>query len=113
MEILFYIICIIILSFGAYQAYIIRKKSGNTTNSMEAIQSLVFKTVNDVYELYKAEQLGKDVFIEKVISEIRENIISCDFLSQVEKDFWTEEKISLFCKPTIIIVMNKLDTLKK
>lgn len=105
----FYILVLIIISFGAYKVYDIDKTGGNKQGNLDQVKIILYDSVNTITELYKYKQMDKDIFVNEVIALARQKICDNLNLSEFDKQFWTSEKLQNLFRPIIISMMDKID----
>jgi hypothetical protein len=107
---LFYIFTLFIIGFGVFQIYKLKNSAaGNTPQNWEAVKGILYDSIKQVSELYKAKQISQEAFELQVIKMIKEEIEESDSFSVNDKNFWTEEMISSLALPAIKLTIKTLN----
>lgn len=112
MEYVVYFVGLVLLAITAYQAVKIRKSGELNENAWVEIRILAYQTIDNLMRLYTVKT-DKEAFISFVIEQIKNGIDKNENLTQVDRDFWSEEKLTAIFRPVLNGLINKFEELKK
>mgnify|MGYP001438390953 CR=1 FL=1 len=104
-----YATAIIIMAFSAYQIYKIRKNGDLTEQGWAEIRIIAYQTIDDLMKLYQVKS-DKEKFIQFVVDTIRSKIVNNENLTDVDKNFWTNERLTAIFKPVIEDLINQIES---
>lgn len=111
MEYVVYLVALLIIGFSAYQIYMIRKSGNITEQGWSTIRELGYSTIQSLMQLYSVKT-DKEQFIAFTVTTIREKIVESANLTEIDKNFWTEERLTAIFRPVINGLIEKAEELQ-
>ena len=112
MEYIVYLVGLILIGITAYQAVKIRKSGTLNETAWTEIRVLSYSTINNMMRVYTVKS-DKELFIKFVIEQIKNGIDNSENLTQIDRDFWSEEKLVAIFRPVLNSLIEKFEELKK
>ena len=112
MEWAFYSVALIMIGFATYQIYKIRASGKLTEEAWQTIRVIAYEIIDKLMRLYTVKT-DKEAFIDFVINQIKEAIDNNEYLTQVDRDFWTKDKLIAIFRPVLNSLIEKFEELKK
>jgi hypothetical protein len=112
MEYVVYFIALVLIGITTYQAIKIEKSGNLNENAWIEIRVLAYNKIDQLMRLYTV-RADREAFIKFVIEQIKNGIDTNKNLVQVDRDFWSEDKLTAIFRPVLNALIDKVEELKK
>jgi hypothetical protein len=100
MEYIVYAVGLIIVGFAAFQVWMIRKNGNFTEQGWAEIRVIAYDAISQLMQLYTVKT-DKEAFVEFVITSIKDEIDESENVTDIDKAFWSEDRLRAILKPVI------------
>jgi hypothetical protein len=112
MEIMFYVVGLLMIGITLFQIVKIRQSGNITEQGWSEIRIIAYTTIDNLMGMFTVKT-NKEAFIKYVIGLIREKIVNSDKLNDIDKNFWTEARLTAIFRPVMLALIDKIEELKK